>query len=251
MLNKMFAKFQRKNELTASDAVAQSTGPMINSYGRQLTASEIEAGEHRSFVGGLWDEVGLLQFEFMKSQGLTPKNTLVDVGCGAMRGGRYFVDYLKEGNYCGIDMNPSLIGAANVELSKLGLLVKNHNLLVNDKFEVSLFEKKFDYAIAISVFTHLYMNNIMRCLVEVEKSLKPNGRFYATFFHSPDSAHLEPILHSPGAVTTYYDHDPFHYSFTEMQNLSVAAKLRVEMINDWSHPRNQKMLCFIKDVALF
>ena len=58
----------------------------VNAYGRQLTASEIAAKEHRAFVGGLWEEVGQLQFEFLRAQGLLPEHKLVDVGCRAMRG---------------------------------------------------------------------------------------------------------------------------------------------------------------------
>jgi SAM-dependent methyltransferase len=238
--NKLQSVFRPKN----TNQPLHFMEPKVNSYGRQLTASEIAAGKHRSFVGGLWEEIGQLQFDFIKAQGLMPEHKLVDIGCGAMRGGVYFVGYLRKGNYYGLDINASLIEAANLELKNLDLLRKSPNLLVNDKFELSMFETKFDYAIGVSVFTHLYLNNIMRCLVEVEKVLSPNGKFYASFFQSPGSAYLKPILHSPGEVTTYYDYDPFHYSFSEMQYLAEVANLKVELVDDWSHPRNQKMLCF-------
>jgi cyclopropane fatty-acyl-phospholipid synthase-like methyltransferase len=222
------------------------TEQIVNSYGRQLTPSEIAAKEHRAFVGGLWEEIGQLQFEFMKAQGLRPEHRLVDIGCGAMRGGIHFVNYLNKGHYFGLDINESLIAAANLELDAMGLLDKSPNLLINNKFELSLFNTKFEFAIAVSVFTHLFMNNIIRCLVEVAKVLSPGGKFYATFFQSPHSASLDPIFHSPGEITTYYDHDPFHYSFAEMQTMAAAASLEVELVNNWSHPRNQKMLCFTR-----
>jgi len=223
-----------------------ATEQVVNSYERQLTASEIAAGEHRILVGGLWEEIGQLQFDFMKTQGLLPGHKLVDVGCGAMRGGVHFVNYLNKGNYFGFDINESLINAAKLELDALGLSYKSPNLLVNDKFELSLFETKFDFAIAVSVFTHLFMNNIIRCLVEVNRILNPSGKFYATFFQSPNSAYLNPILHSPGEITTYYDHDPFHYSYSEIQNLALMANLQVKLVDDWSHPRDQKMFCFTR-----
>jgi ubiquinone/menaquinone biosynthesis C-methylase UbiE len=162
-----------------------------------------------------------------------------------MRGGIHFVKYLDKCNYYGLDINKSLIDAAQIELGAVGLLDKSPHLLVNDKFEMSLFGTKFDVAIAISVFTHLFLNNIVRCLVEVNGILKPNGKFYATFFQAPHSAYLNSLFHTPGIVT-YYDHDPFHYSFSEMQNLAATASLDVRLIEDWSHPRGQKMLCFTK-----
>src|SRR3712207_8664912 len=47
------------------------------------------------------------------------------------------------------------------------------------------FGRQFDYAIAQSVFTHLPLNNIVRCLMEIERALTPGGRFYATFYLNP------------------------------------------------------------------
>lgn len=220
--------------------------PSVNPYWRQLSASAIAAGEHRAFVGGYWEEIGKSQFEFMKQQGLLPEQRLIDVGCGALRGGVHFIRFLDKGNYFGIDMNRSLIEAGGIELDAAGLSERRPTLLVNDQFELSRFGVKFDYAVAISLFTHLYMNNMVRCLVEVGSVLKPGGRFYATFFEAPRPAHIDPIKHTPGNVTTNFDADPFHYSFAEMTMLAGAAGMVAELIGEWKHPRNQKMLCFSK-----
>lgn len=216
----------------------------INQYGRQLTAEEIAAGKHRSFVGGMWDEIGALQFEFLKTQGLSPTHLLVDVGCGALRGGIYFVRYLEPGNYHGIDINESLIEAAKTELAKENLTTKEPHLLVDQNFQLSRFGVSFDYAIAVSIFTHLFLNHIVRCLVEVRKALKPDGKFFATFFESPASAHLADLEHDPGKIVTHFDRDPFHYSFEEMTWAAQMAGLDATLIGDWSHPRAQRMLCF-------
>src|SRR5208282_4584116 len=89
-----------------------------NKYGQQLTNAEIRSGSHREFVGGMWDEIGALQFEFLKEQGLAPGHRLVDIGCGCLRGGVHFVPYLQKGGYCGIDLNASLIEAGRKELLK-------------------------------------------------------------------------------------------------------------------------------------
>ena len=75
----------------------------INGYGRQLTDAEIESRAHRELVGGLWEELGVLQFEFLVKRGLKPHHRLLDVGCGALRGGVHFVRYLDPGCYHGID----------------------------------------------------------------------------------------------------------------------------------------------------
>ncbi|HEY7982454.1 MAG TPA: hypothetical protein VID19_13355, partial [Candidatus Eremiobacteraceae bacterium] len=37
---------------------------------------------HRAYVGGIWEEIGKLQFDFLVAHGLRPEHHLVDVGCG-------------------------------------------------------------------------------------------------------------------------------------------------------------------------
>ena len=209
-------------------------------YSRQLSPAEIAAGAHRAFVGGRWDEIGRSQFEFMKQRGLLPEHKLVDIGCGALRGGIHLIRYLHKGNYFGIDINRSLVEAGKLEVAAVGLSDKEPNLLVSDEFELSRFGTQFDYALAISFFTHLYMNHIVHCLVETNRVLKANGKLYATFFESPYSGYSHPIVH--GEITTNYVSDPFHYSLEEMKALASVAGMGIEP-DDWCNPRRQKMLC--------
>jgi SAM-dependent methyltransferase len=216
-----------------------------NNYGHQLTKAEIRSGAHRDFVGGMWDEIGSLQFEFLKNQGLVPGHRLMDIGCGCLRGGAHFVPYLERGHYYGIDLNASLIEAGQKELLQNAANAgKAPDLRVTDRFDLAQFGVRFDYALAVSVFTHLYANHIGRCLVEVKNALAPQGKFFATFFAAPTPLHLEPIAHLPGQIVTHFDRDPFHYSFAEMEMLARFAGLSVELIGDWGHPRDQRMLSF-------
>ena len=221
----------------------------VNDYWRQLSPDEIAARKHRDFIGGLWEELGSMQFEFMRSQGLLPHHVLLDVGCGALRGGLFFVRYLDTGNYCGLDINASLVEAGRREIADASLLGKSPRLLVNENFEASIFGTQFDFALAQSVFTHLYMNHILRCLREVRRVLAPGGRFFATFFEAPDSVHTSPIQHTPGDVTTFYDRNPFHHSLEEIELLSGLAGMIPDYIGDWGHPRGQKMVCFVRGGA--
>jgi cyclopropane fatty-acyl-phospholipid synthase-like methyltransferase len=225
-------------------AAANGQNQAENEYGRQLTPGEIAKLKHREFVGGMWDEIGALQFEFMKKAGLAPQHQLVDVGCGCLRGGVHFVRYLEKGNYYGMDLNASLIESGKRELQNLGILDRDPHLLVSAEFGVSQFATQFDYGLAVSLFTHLYANHIARCLVEMGKSLRPGGKFFATFFQAPSPAHLAPITHQPGGIVSHFDSDPFHYSFAEIESLAGFAGLSVELIGDWGHPRHQQMLCF-------
>lgn len=219
-------------------------------YNRLFSKKEIKQGAHRDGVGGMWEELGKLQFEFLLERGLKPPMKLIDIGCGSLRGGVRFVEYLDKGNYYGIDVNKSLLDAGyGTELALKGLQAKLpcSNLLVEDRFRVSRFGVEFDFALAQSVFTHLPLNHVRLCLIEVSKCLKRSGRFYATFFEVPDGAPVEKeFFHSPGGVTTYPHLDPYHYRQKDFSWASEGLGLEFEYIGDWGHPRAQKMLCFTR-----
>jgi len=235
---------QRSRLITRTSRFDPAALAGMNSYWKDIGLVGRLRKEHRDMVGGLWEEIGLLQFHFMKEQGLNPKHKFLDVGCGAMRGGLHFVEYLNYGNYYGIDINPSLLKAGISEIRSKGLLDKNPQLLENSKFEAFRFAIQFDYVIAQSVFTHLFINQIGRCLKEISKILKQDGKFFATFFEAPSALHLDSIKHEPGHMVTNWDSDPFHYSYSEMESLGKIAGLRTTRIGSWDHPRNQMMLLF-------
>ena len=215
-------------------------------YGRQLTDEEIAEGVHRSFVGGMWERIGRLQFDFLRDRGLRPEHKLLDVGCGALRGGVHFIRYLDEGGYYGIDMNASLLAAGrDLELPAAGLTDRRPHLLLNDRFEFSRFAATFPWALAQSVFTHLPLNSIERCLVNMVEVLEPGGRFYATWFEAASPHHVEEIQH-PGGTVTFSDANPFHYHISAFEFLVGDLPLTVNNLGDWNHPRAQHMLEFVR-----
>jgi len=84
-------------------------------------------------------------------------------------------------------------------------------------FDFSILDRQFDVALAQSLFTHLSLNSIIRCIMNVEKVLVPGGRFYATYFDNPrGKQNLNPIMHRSADgpdFPTYLDRDPYHYDF--------------------------------------
>lgn len=215
-------------------------------YEFELNDHEIRTKEHRDFVGGMWEEIGKLQFDFVRQHGLLPSHRFLDVGCGALRGGIHFIRYLEPGNYYGIDMNASLIKAGREhELVEAGLTDRNPHLLVNPSFEFQKFEATFHFALALSVFTHIGINSIQRCIANAAAVLEPGGRFYATYFPSPRLHCLDDLQHLDGIVSRS-DADPFHYHFSVFQFLITDLPLSVQNIGDWGHPRGQHMLEFTR-----
>ena len=215
-------------------------------YRRQLSEEEIAQGAHRGFVGGLWEQIGRLQFDFLRERGLRPGDRLLDVGCGALRGGVHFIRYLDPGGYYGVDMNESLLAAAaRVELPAAGLTERRPHLLLNDRFEFRRFGVTFRWALAQSVFTHLPLDSIERCLVNVAEVLEPGGRFYATFFEAPTERHVEEIQR-PDGIVTHADADPFHHHPRVFESLVANLPLTVRNLGGWEHPRAQHILEFVR-----
>lgn len=204
---------------------------------------------HRERVGGLWDEIGRLQIDFLRAQGLRPDDTLLDVGCGSLRGGVHFVRFLAPGRYYGIDKDAELIRAGlEIELPRAGLagrLPADH-LLVNDAFEASRFGVAFDVAWAQSLFTHLQAPDIRRCLEQTARCVRAGGRFFATFFECGEDVAL-PVTHAPGGITTRHDQDPYHYRFRDLAALCAGLPWRAAYMGEWSHPRAQRMSRFDRD----
>ena len=198
---------------------------------------------HRGAVGGMWEEIGKLQFAFLVRQGLEPKHFLLDIGCGSLRGGIHFIEYLDVGHYYGIEKDRRLLEAGrDIELARHGLEYRTPHLLLTGSFDLSPIPQsvQFDFMLAQSVFTHLMPDAIELCLVRVMPRLTPNGIFYATYLESedgtPDYGRPHPWRKQERAVVKY--------PLALFEELANRLGICVEYVGDWSHPRKQRMLAF-------
>lgn len=209
-------------------------------YAQPLSEAEIRRGSHRERVGGLWDEMGRLQLEFMIGQGLQPEHRLLDVGCGALRAGIHFVDYLQPGNYYGIDINDTLLATGYERELDAALRPKlpRENLRTTDRFDCD-FGVLFDFAIAQSLFTHISLNHIRLCLFRVAKVMPVGGRFFASYFKAPPDHPIDEPR-SDGALWT--ERNAFFYYRRDLTYAARTMPWEVRHIGAWGHPRGQVMV---------
>jgi SAM-dependent methyltransferase len=217
---------------------------------KELIDKQVREGHHRAIVGGMWDEIGVLQLGFLKAEGLRRDHKLLDIGCGCLRGGVHLIDYLETGNYFGVDLNESLLEAGyRVELARVKLTEKLpfDHLRRIDGFDFSTLDTDFDIALAFSVFTHVSLNAARICLERLAPQMKVGGRFYATIFERPpEHASHVTMTHPPAGVVTYGDRDPYHCSLADLRHIAAGLPWKVHPMGEFGHPRGQRMVLFRK-----
>jgi SAM-dependent methyltransferase len=194
-----------------------------------------------------WEQMGELQFDFMVSQGLRPAHYFLDVGCGALRGGIHFIRYLERGHYFGVDRRADRLDiGVKIELPRHGLVEKQPVIRQIGDFGFAKLGRTFDFALAQSVFTHLPLNKIIRCLMNIERALVPGGRFYATIYLTEEGKkNLDPIQQTT-QIVSHFDKNPFHYDLDTLRWICEGTSLALEQVGDWESPRNQQMILFTK-----
>lgn len=199
---------------------------------------------------GHWDYLGRLQLDYLVAHGLEPRHYLLDVGCGPLRAGVHFIGYLEPGHYAGVDKHGHVLETAQlVELRRYGLEEKQPTLLTSEHFEFGKLGRTFDFAIAQSVFTHLPLNAIRRCLVEMEKVLTPDGRFYATIHENPFGKTYLGEIQQSEQVVSYPDRDRYHYDLDTLRTACEGTGLTMAYEGSWGHPENQKMIAFSREAV--
>ena len=189
---------------------------------------------HRDYVGGRWEEIGKLQFEFLVANGLRPEHVLLDVACGSLRAGVHLIPYLQPGHYWGLEKEAELI-AAGLERELDPSIRSSHQprFLTNAEFDASGVDRSIDYIWIHSLFTHLPLSEIQRCLRNLNAMASPTTVCYATYFETTKARSNHDQAH---------DHETFFYTREELARCACEAGWSCEFLGDWGHPRGQHMM---------
>ena len=202
----------------------------LDAYSRH-TDLRVQA-DPQAAIGGMWEEMGKLQIDFLISKGLKPSHVLLDFGCGTLRAGRHLIRYLEPGHYYGIDISRDAIEYAKNLIKEEGLSSKNPILIVSESRNPDFAELEgnvFDFLLAQSVFTHLPLEHIEECFAHLRAIMHEKSVFYFTY-HS-------------GSKYCQKGSKGFRYPFYFFENLAeqFGFELRDESTR-YSHPRGQRMV---------
>jgi SAM-dependent methyltransferase len=199
------------------------------------TDIRVERDPH-SAVGGMWEVTGRLQFDFLVNNGLKPHHRLLDIGCGTLRGGRHFIQYLNPRNYSGIDISPKAIEYGQKLVEQEGLSDKKPRLLVSRNKDLKFKEfdgEVFDYVLAQSVFTHLKPEHVEECFQHIGRIMKQESVFFFTYNEAGEFIQ-----------TGLKD---FRYPFSFFQSLAEKYGFDLkDRSKDYEHPRGQHMAMLSK-----
>ena len=213
-----------------------------------MDVSKLQPGDehYMAYIGypAEYDFMGATQFRLLCTLGLRAGHFLLDFGCGSLRAGRLFISYLDEGRYFGIEPNKWLIEeAVQHQLGRDLVHIKKPRFDHNPDFRTDVFEEKFDFIIAQSIFSHAGADLISATLRNFKGSLKPGGIVAATFV---DEHSLQPrrrkSLKSREIIARDFDGKGWVYpqcvNFrgSTVQKMAADAGLNAVRI-PWYHPR--------------
>ncbi|MBL1216991.1 MAG: class I SAM-dependent methyltransferase [Planctomycetes bacterium] len=202
----------------------------LDAYSRH-TDMRVEEDPHEA-VGGMWEEIGQLQFDFLVNEGLQSHHTMLDLGCGTLRGGRHFIGHLNPGNYHGMDISPKALEFARLLVEVEGLTDKSPHLVLSEDQNLQFNEfadQTFDFILAQSVFTHLKPEHIEECFAHIGRIMHEGSAFYFTFFQGDK--------HEQTSVKD------FRYEPSFFEELAAKYNFDFEDCSErYVHPRSQVMV---------
>jgi ubiquinone/menaquinone biosynthesis C-methylase UbiE len=178
-----------------------------------------------------WLALGRMQFDYLLSHGLTPEDRMLEIGCGNLRAGWRFIDYLEPGHYYGIDISPDILLEAERTLADQHLQNKlPHLTLVDDLTFGFLPDREFTVIHAHSVFSHSPLEVIEQCFEHVGRIMHPEGRFDFTFDRTEGAEH-------------HVLWEDFYYRTETLTALAAAHGLSAELMQDWEQlPHKQSKI---------
>lgn len=169
----------------------EETGKAIQLWGGTSYLSQLHLDvrwvveQHHLQYGEPWFK-GRAQLEIMAALGLKPHHRLLEMGCGALRAGVHFIQYLEKGNYWGLEKDEmSLRAGIQYELAVNGLMTKWPHFLLDDRFnldhlpaaEQSSEERSlFDFVVFFAVLKPTLRGLWEPALRNAHDRLAPKGR---------------------------------------------------------------------------
>lgn len=132
-------------------------------------------------------QAGLCQLAVLIDEGMKPKHTLFEIGCGALVGSIPMIRYLYKNKYCGTDPNKWLRDDTLSIEQNQDILEKNPIFYSNDNF-IPLNRRKFDFIFAHSIFNHAADWQFLGFLDDIKSFMKKDTKIIISLLFAEGNA---------------------------------------------------------------
>ena len=199
---------------------------------RQVMADDVVHKTPRGAVGTAseerWLAIGRRQFDYLTAHGLARDDRLLEIGCGNLRAGWRFIDWLEPGRYTGVDISPEIVIEANRTIVDSGLQEKRPEIRLFDGLDLGFLPAGlYDVVHAHSVFSHAPPEVVGTLLSQAFRLLKPGGFFDFTY-----------NLSETGETWGFLAED-YYYPFEVIIGMATDAGFTAEPAEGWSYKQDK------------
>jgi hypothetical protein len=191
--------------MTDDPRMAPGADPRVRAV--ELKASELPPGEVRTpqelaehfgpvmFTGGppaRFEEVGRRTLVALLESGLYPHSSVLDIGSGALRIGYWLLNFLQPDRYCGLEPDDGLTWfGTNHIVGPETIAAKRPRFDNNTDFDLTVFDRSFDFFVARSIWTHTSRAMISTMLDGFLATARAGGVFLASYVPADDGVGYE------------------------------------------------------------
>lgn len=138
-------------------------------------------------------ESGEDDLALLKEFGLKPEHTLMEYGCGWLRAGNNFINYLEPGHYFGNDPAGERIRIGREIFSIRNIEERNPSFFVNENNDLSWMNgRKVDFIWCHAVLGHIPMADCEDIIKNMPTAMHEGTKFLFTYNPIPDSRDEDP-----------------------------------------------------------
>jgi SAM-dependent methyltransferase len=183
----------------------------------------------------MYEALGLHQFELLRDCGLRPNHSLLDIGCGSLRAGKFFIRYLDKEKYAGIEPDRRILQEGiRYNLDPRTIEEKNPAFSNDDQFRLTVFDRRFDFILAHSILTHAAQHQIEKCFAQAQQIVKATSLFVANY-NKGESDYCGANWIAPGGHHDGGAHGAVTYTFARISCLAQRAGFQCVELNV-THP---------------
>lgn len=172
---------------------------------------------------GLEKQMGIFQLEYLRQHGLQHSHTLLDFGCGNLRAGIFFIEYLQPNCYVGVEISQGRLDQGKKRIEQFNLIEKGARLVCIQDLDLNdLVGQRFDFIWAQGVLAHMPLEDIERLFKNIHKVMHSDSVFFVNY--------------GDGKGATYKTSlKDFYYDSTTIPDLCSRYGLQQKRMADWRH----------------